>query len=614
MNILILAGGTGSIALQTGLYERFDSKIDAINTKILCNAYDNGKSTGDVRKVMGGLILGPSDVRKNQTTRLKLENPNSPWNNFLDFRFTIESNKAKSFCLSQLENIKKNLDTSSGYSAILEVESAINAFFETPSAANIDYSDFSLANIIYAGFAKKNNNSLRAAARIMAKIMGIKDNVILNDDTSLFLGAISKSGIKVTDEGDIVSWGKVDDPFTDIFFVDANGNEKMPVLCNEAKFAIEQADLIILAPGTQWSSLIPTYASIGFKEAIEAAKAKIIMVMNRQPDKDSPGQTASDIVNLLVPKYFNTQKLNIVIDSGGHDQMVMLDAKAQSLVADFDISKHNTTRETFTHEPSHLVNAIFRLYFKDYLNSEHFMFDYDDTLVGRGNFQSKSSTLNKTLLTSLNKIVSTSICTGNSIKAVSLKTQWNTLYGTEIKDLKVYADGGANLYKYCASKTEHLDDDYKADFVECINSDCLLGTPQQIETIINLLLENGIPYAKIENRGNVMISIKPIDSEYRTVTLNLVRKLFENTLLTIRPAGRTTIEICKKELSKQDSVNHVLQSGVKSITYVGDEMLVGNDSVIPKMNDPRVKCLHVKDPAETSIFLSTLLSSKYYES
>jgi 2-phospho-L-lactate transferase/gluconeogenesis factor (CofD/UPF0052 family) len=237
MNIVILAGGTGSIALQTGLYNLLDAHLDGVNTKILINGYDNGLSTGTVRKVLDGKILGPSDVRKNQTTRLKLENPLSPWIAFLDIRFSEPAALARSFCQFELAKLKSMFtaeyvnENRLNFSLIKE---AIDAFFDTPAALLVDYSDFSLANIVYAGLAKANNNSLRAAATIMAKILKIKDNVILNSDESLFLGAISKSGVKVRDESDIVCWGNKEDPFVDCFFTDVGGLPVVPELCHEA--------------------------------------------------------------------------------------------------------------------------------------------------------------------------------------------------------------------------------------------------------------------------------------------------------------------------------------------------------------------------------------------
>jgi 2-phospho-L-lactate transferase/gluconeogenesis factor (CofD/UPF0052 family) len=138
----------------------------------------------------------------------------------------------------------------------------------------------------------------------MAKIMGIKDNVILNDDTSLFLGAVTRSGKQITDEGEIVCWNNPTDPIIDLTFTDAYGEQRDPRLCDEAKTAIADADVIILSSGTQWSSLIPTYASLGFRYTMANAKADIIMVMNKVPDKDAPDQSASDIINTIVPGYF----------------------------------------------------------------------------------------------------------------------------------------------------------------------------------------------------------------------------------------------------------------------------------------------------------------------
>ena len=95
MKIVILTGGTGSINLQKGIYNSLEKNIEGVTVKVLTNAYDNGLSTVDVRKVCGGNSLGPSDVRKNQTTRLKLEQPDSPWNKFLDIRFTSTAAQAK---------------------------------------------------------------------------------------------------------------------------------------------------------------------------------------------------------------------------------------------------------------------------------------------------------------------------------------------------------------------------------------------------------------------------------------------------------------------------------------------------------------------------------------
>ena len=638
MKIVILAGGTGSIALQKGLYDALDASFDGVETKVIVNAYDNGLSTGAVRKVMGGQILGPSDVRKNQTTRLKLEDPKSPWNDFLDIRFTIESSAARQFCLDQVDKLdvalKNYAPATSAQSTPLArkvsnttlVKEAIDEFFQVPVAAKMDYNDFSLANIVYAGFARANGNSLRQAARIMAKLMGINDNVLLNDDTSLFLGAITKSGKRISDEGDIVSWGNTEDPFVDVFFTNAEGYNSAPTLNSESAKAIMAADLIILSSGTQWSSLIPTYASAGFKTAIEASNAKIIMVMNRWPDKDSPGQTASDIIDVLVPKYFPSGCINLITDSSGHEKMRNLDKNALEKVASHSIWDLKTSAESSItkHSPDRLARAIGATYFSEYLKSSHFMFDYDDTLIGRGNKFPLASQYNSRMINTLKYNTGISICTGNSIKAINLRTDTgpidlNPFMNSASQPLIVFADGGVNKYLYDASinsNSDHSDDGRKTVLVECINPSVKIDTNGEFGStqIMSTLRDLGIPISKIENRGDVMISIRPVDEEYRPAILNLVSMALKDSNLHVRSAGRTTIEICSAELSKINAVNYVAaQSNGQLITYVGDELDRGNDLPVAILAADRtdIKCLKVKSPVETAFFLKVLSQTLY---
>lgn len=637
MKIVIFAGGTGSIALQTGLFDLLDKRIDGVDIKVITNAYDNGLSTGAVRRVCDGRILGPSDVRKNQTTRLKLEKPNSPWNAFLDIRFTCESAKVQQYCMGEIDRLEHNLQA---YQDLRDESSltttkhpqrllreAVEVFFSSPFSTKIDYNDFSLANIIYAGFAKANGNSLRTAAKIMAGLVGIADNVLVNDDTSLFLGAVTKSGKRITDEGDIVSWGNTEDPFVDIFFTTEKGKQTQPVLCDEARVALERADLIIMSSGTQWSSLIPTYASVGFKQAIEKSLAKIIMVMNRQPDKDSPGQSASDIVKIIVPRYFPNNRVHVLVDEDAHEIMNHVDEEATRLLAsvtEMPLSPTNLTAAqrqsrliapmpkmplsptnlaaAQKHDPASLALAIGKVYFGDYLSSEHFMFDYDDTLVGRGNSLPKSSQFNKTVIGLLNNTSSISICTGNSIKAINLQS---------LAPLLVYADGGVNKYSYSSHSDSNEDDGVQHTLVgQVVDGVAFPSTgPLSVTGLIEKFVSAGIAYSKIENRGNVMLAIKPVDEEYRSAIINLLNYITDGSNLTVKPAGRTTVEISRPGVNKVGAVRDVLVSGVSSITYVGDELQSGNDNPVLLMNSKDVKCLSVKDPSETAFFLSMLLSA-----
>lgn len=631
MNILIVAGGTGSIQIQRGLHSYLDG-LQGVKTRVLVNAYDNGLSTGAVRTVVNGAILGPSDVRKNQTTLLKLVDPKSPYHELLDIRFTVQTSAAREFCLDKIASLPAGGVVTEFNRTLLK--EAIEVFFRQKMAMSIDYNDFALANIIYAGFAIANGNSLRTAAGIMAGIMGLpNDCVILNDDTSLFLGAVTKSGVELFDEGDIVKWGNLEDPIADVFFTDANGHASHPVLCREAQKAIAEADLIILSTGTQWSSLIPTYASEGFKEAIEASRADIVMLMNRQPDKDSPGQTADQIVQAIVPKYFPAKRIKLISDRNSAEIMrTISDATAENLLKSFNVyhlSSANDGNLTL-HSPAHTVRAIMLEHFGDLLLSDVFVFDYDDTLVARGNASANDSLHAVKGLLTLNarRDKEVHICTGNSIKAVNIldtggvsrQFDSQTFMPSADVPLSVFADGGVNQYEYDPLVVPGAEQLPRHKFVQCVAPELAFPKTgdQSVNNIIARLQTAGIPRVKIENRGDVMISIRPVDSEYRDIVTNYIRLhlilgyVAEHNII-VRTAGRSTIEICNQNLSKSYALEKLLSgSNEVTVTYVGDELYNGNDEPIRQIAsiEPRVQFLNVKSIAHTAVFLRAVLSAQ----
>ena len=603
MKVVILSGGTGSIALQKGLHQFVDGNRDSrgLDIDVIVNAYDNGLSTGAVRRVLDGKILGPSDVRKNQAVLYELTNKQTPFLHILNHRFTVNALVAEKLCcdvVSQVEEAKSHAPTLLG---------AIRSFFSLPIATKIDYDDFSLANIIYAGLALQNGNSLRAAASIMADVLGIEDRVLLNDDRSLFLGAITKSGVKISDEGDIVSWNNEADPIVDIFFIDDKGNIDLPILELEARSAIQKSDVLILSSGTQWSSLIPTYESVGFKELMDTYQGKIIMVMNRVPDKDAPGAGADDIISSIIPRYFKPGTIDLIVDSTSSDMMRII--SRVELLKSVNEFKLNGQLKPSLHNAAKLCKAVLSVIFKDYVGN-HYVFDYDDTLVGRGHTFAEQSKQNVGKLNELNDKTYVSICTGNGIKALNLDRLAREPDDKKT-DITIYADGGINQYEYDNTARLGNSNNRPYSFKTCIFPVGL--SEDQIKNILLILKDCGIPAVKIENRASAMIVVKPIDPEYREITRNLIDvklNVLNDQKLKVKSVGRTSIEISNPELSKVHAIQHILKGMYPDeiLVYVGDELSDGNDSDIRKLaeTDKRIRCLRVKNPADTLLFLTSL--------
>ena len=83
IRISLFSGGSGN-----DRFIKLLSKIDEIELNILVNGYDDGKSTGEIRRYIPE-ILGPSDFRKNFSHLIENNsNDGKIFCNILNFRFT----------------------------------------------------------------------------------------------------------------------------------------------------------------------------------------------------------------------------------------------------------------------------------------------------------------------------------------------------------------------------------------------------------------------------------------------------------------------------------------------------------------------------------------------
>ena len=85
MKITIFNGGRGASSIIDNLLSKKDIEITSI-----VNAYDDGKSTGEIRKYFN--MLGPSDLRKVQSLFLDKEDPKYI-NNLNFFNYRLPKNK-----------------------------------------------------------------------------------------------------------------------------------------------------------------------------------------------------------------------------------------------------------------------------------------------------------------------------------------------------------------------------------------------------------------------------------------------------------------------------------------------------------------------------------------
>lgn len=589
LNIVLICGGTGSIALQNGLNSLYG--IENYNLDVVINAYDNGKSTGVCRKVFGNKILGPSDLRKNQLTSFEimykdlLKDENSyerKLYNLFELRYSADDYKAyySEACkyISQSDWLSDDIKA--------QFQGWIDFFFFEnekkwrQTVIDVEYNDFSLSNIFYAACAAENNNSLEKAGTEIAKILNIKDNIHLVSDKSLFLKAETQSGKIIEDEGDIVCWDNPDDKIERTFLYDCENDVEYTPKVDEMsgksiKEVFSKADIIIFSSGTQWSSLIPTYIHIGFDEMIRESKAKKYLIMNNAEDHDMYGVSADELLD-IIKRYIDLSDVTIVINDNAAPTMKNVNSSYKCLHGKLSAG---------IGEKKHIPEAVAGIILKDFFSIDDNLFlisDLDGTLWDEmGNdISKKAGAENLNLFEGI-------ILSGNSYNHVAEVTE---KYFKNRQSNWIYCDYGNTFF--------HSDDIQNKQILseEFLIDDDLISELNSFDDL----------KGKMCIRGGVILTIKPLNNRSEKIEAIKDYLVKYGSKYKVKIAGRTSIDIMRSEYNKESALRLILnkmQLSSENVLYIGNELDVGNDKCVKNVN---VKTLQVNDVFEMNMFLKTL--------
>jgi len=326
MNILLINGGRGA----TSFINYFKNK-KKYNIYSIVNAYDDGKSTGTIRNFFK--ILGPSDIRKVQSLFLDNKNKNyKNYKNFFEFRFDSNiSNYEAKLIIQKILNFKNNKIIN--FNKISKHRSKkiyfyLKIFFDqTLKIENKDkilfnFQDCSIINCLYAGAIIHFKRNIEKAIEEITNIFEIKHKVFVNSNSERFLTAIRANGEVLVTEKDIVEI-RSNQSIEEIYLLkkkiskyplnNYSINYKKnflkrknfpPNISQKLKKIINNATYIIFCPGTQHSSLYPTYLTKNFLSILLKSSAKKIFISNIGADYETPFYNASDYV-LGAMKYLN---------------------------------------------------------------------------------------------------------------------------------------------------------------------------------------------------------------------------------------------------------------------------------------------------------------------
>jgi 2-phospho-L-lactate transferase/gluconeogenesis factor (CofD/UPF0052 family) len=319
--VTLFTGGRGgaSIARQV-------MRAPGIGLSLVINGYDNGLSTGALRRYLPGM-LGPSDFRKNLLLHLDPADPGQAALRTV-LRYRLPAGATRQDFRELVDALARPGRRAAGgrfgglpqaaRAAIVRDLTVLGRRLER-QPTGLDLADCALGNLVFAGAYLRLAGSFNAAVRSCATTFGSPARLLnVTNGENAFLVALKQDGRLLADEADIVAPQDAA-AITDLFLLREPvtrqvkaGLESQPVeqlrqaldrrrarvsLSPSARGAILHTDLIVYGPGTPHSSLLPSYLTPGLAEAIAASRARAkVFVVNISDDHDVSGMTAPELV------------------------------------------------------------------------------------------------------------------------------------------------------------------------------------------------------------------------------------------------------------------------------------------------------------------------------
>ena len=152
-----------------------------------------------------------------------------------------------------------------------------------------------LGNLIIAGMSEMRGSTYEAI-QLLSKMMHVKGNIYPSSDESLVLQANFKDGTSVIGESKIALDRKTIDNVT----VRNQANDGKPKAAKKVVSSILEADMIVLGPGSLFTSILPNLMISEIGQAMLQTKAETVYICNIMTQKGETERfTDADHVRVL---------------------------------------------------------------------------------------------------------------------------------------------------------------------------------------------------------------------------------------------------------------------------------------------------------------------------
>ena len=175
--------------------------------------------------------------------------------------------------------------------ALSDVEPLIEEMFQHRFSNSKDLDGHSLGNLILAAMTSI-TGSFPYAIQEMSKVLNVRGKVLPATSHNVILNALMEDGTVVVGESSIPEAEK---RIKEVFLTPRDATPLPDTI-----HAIEEADLIVIGPGSLYTSILPNLVVPEIKEAIRIAQAKKVYVCNIMTQAgETSDYTASDHVKAL---------------------------------------------------------------------------------------------------------------------------------------------------------------------------------------------------------------------------------------------------------------------------------------------------------------------------
>ncbi|MBM7096911.1 MULTISPECIES: gluconeogenesis factor YvcK family protein [Alteribacter] len=177
--------------------------------------------------------------------------------------------------------------------ALSEVEPLVEELFQHRFENGNGLTGHSLGNLLLAGMTSITGGDFARGVEVLSRVLNVKGKVLPAANQSIVLHAEMEDGTHVEGESKIPHAGK---KIKRVFLEPEN-----VTALKESVYAINKADLIVIGPGSLYTSILPNLLVPGIADAVKKASAEKVYVCNVMTQ---PGETddfsAGDHVQALV--------------------------------------------------------------------------------------------------------------------------------------------------------------------------------------------------------------------------------------------------------------------------------------------------------------------------